>query len=51
MTNETLGRDRNEEELFIDTVSDEALEIAAGTAKEQANFTLGACSGLSVCPG
>ena len=51
MTNKTLGLDRNEDELFTDTVSDEALEIAAGTAKEQANFTLGACSGLSVCPG
>ena len=51
MTSKTLGVDRNEEELFIDTASDEALEIAAGTAKEQANFTLGACSGLSVCPG
>jgi hypothetical protein len=51
MTSKILGLDRNEEELFIDTVSDEALEIAAGTAKEQANFTLGACSGLSVCPG
>ena len=51
MTTKILGLDRNEEELFIDTVSDEALEIAAGTAKEQANFTLGACSGLSVCPG
>jgi hypothetical protein len=43
--------DRNEEDLLIDTLSDEALEIAAGTAKEKANFTLGACSGLSVCPG
>jgi len=51
MTNKTLGLDCNEEEFFIDTVSDEALEIAAGTANEQANFTLGACSGLSVCPG
>ena len=51
MTNKTLGLDRNEEELLIDSVSDAALEIAAGTAKEKANFTLGACSGLSVCPG
>jgi hypothetical protein len=32
-------------------VSDEVLEIAAGTAKEKANFTLGACTGLSECPG
>ncbi len=43
--------DRTEEELFINLVSDEALEIAAGSTKEKANFTLGACSGLSVCPG
>ena len=50
MTTKTiLGR--SEEELFINNVSDEALEIAAGSAKEKANFTLGACSGLSVCPG
>ena len=50
MTTKTI-LDRSEEELFIDNVSDEALEIAAGSAKEKANFTLGACSGLSVCPG
>jgi len=31
-------------------VCDEALEIAAGPAKENANFTLGACTGLSECP-
>jgi len=51
MTDKTFGFDRNEEELLIGGVSDEALEIAAGTAKEKANFTLGSCSGLSVCPG
>jgi hypothetical protein len=51
MIDKTLGLDRNEEELLISGVSDESLEIAAGTAKEKANFTLGACSGLSVCPG
>ncbi|HEV8423401.1 MAG TPA: hypothetical protein VGQ40_08655 [Chthoniobacterales bacterium] len=50
MTTKTI-LDRCEEELFINNVSDEALEIAAGSAKEKANFTLGACSGLSVCPG
>jgi methylase of polypeptide subunit release factors len=32
-------------------VSDEALELAASTVKEKANFTLGACTGLSECPG
>jgi len=36
-----------EEEILSFEVSDEALENAAGS--EQA-FTLGACSGLSVCP-
>jgi hypothetical protein len=36
-----------EEEILSFEVSDEALESAAGS--EQA-FTLGACSGLSVCP-
>ena len=50
MTTKTI-LDRSEEELFINNPSDEALEIAAGSAKEKANFTLGACSGLSVCPG
>ena len=50
MTTKTI-LDRSEEELFINNVSEEALEIAAGSAKEKANFTLGACSGLSVCPG
>ena len=51
MIDKTLGLDRNEVELLISGVSDESLEIAAGTAKEKANFTLGACSGLSECPG
>jgi hypothetical protein len=41
--------DANEDELFILHVSDEALEAAGG--EEQANFTLGSCTGLSVCPG
>ena len=43
--------DQNEENLLTYEVSDEALEIAAGTAKEKTNFTLGACTGLSECPG
>jgi hypothetical protein len=30
--------------------SDEALEIAAGVSQD-AYYTLGACTGLSVCPG
>lgn len=51
MKNITVGHERTEEEIFDFEVSDEALEIAAGSTKEKANFTLGACSGLSVCPG
>jgi len=41
--------EQTEEEILAFEVSDEALEIAAGT--EKANFTLGACTGLSVCDG
>jgi hypothetical protein len=47
----TTGLEKIEDEILAFEVSDEALEIAAGSAKEKANFTLGACSGLSVCPG
>ena len=50
MTNITMGLEKTEEEILAFEVSDEALEIAAGT-KEKANFTLGACTGLSVCDG
>ena len=39
------------EEILAFEVSDEALEIAAGMTKEKADFTLGACTGLSVCDG
>jgi hypothetical protein len=34
---------------FETAASDEALEIAAGAGRENA-YTLGACTGLSVCP-
>jgi len=51
MKNITVEREHTEEEILAFEVSDEALEIAAGSTKERANFTLGACSGLSVCPG
>jgi hypothetical protein len=51
MNNKTIGLDQTEEELLISGISDEALEIATSTSKEKTNFTLGACSGLSVCPG
>ena len=50
MTETTLGLEQTEQEVLAFEVSDEALETAAGTAIEKAYFTLGACSGLSVCP-
>ena len=42
---------QTDEEIVAYEVTDEALEIAAGTMSDQANFTLGACTGLSECPG
>ena len=51
MTNITMGLEKTEGEILAFEVTDEALEIAAGTAKEKANFTLGACTGLSEWPG
>ncbi|MFY9601873.1 MAG: hypothetical protein WB540_18670 [Pseudolabrys sp.] len=51
MTNITMGLGKTKEEILVFKVSDEALEIAAGSAKDKANFTLGACTGLSECPG
>ena len=47
----TIGLEKTEKEILAFEVSDEALEIAAGTAEEKAGFTLGACTGLSVCDG
>jgi len=51
MTNVMMGRQQADQEIFAFEVSDEALEIAAGTENEKASYTLGACTGLSVCPG
>ncbi len=50
MTDQTSEFSPNEVDFFIDGVADEALEVAAGSATETANYTLGACTGLSVCP-
>lgn len=48
----TNGLDLSEEEILTYEVSDEALETAAGMGKEKAGaWTLGACTGISVCPG
>jgi hypothetical protein len=50
MTNITIGLEHTEEEIILAfEASDDALEIAAGS--EKVNFTLGACTGLSECPG
>jgi len=51
MTSVTMGLEKTEQEMLAFEVADEVLEIASGTAKERANFTLGACTGLSECPG
>ena len=51
MTNVMMGRQQADQEIFAFDVSDEALEIVAGTENEKASYTLGACTGLSVCPG
>ena len=43
--------DQTEEEVLTFQVSDEALEAAAGSVKENAGaFTLAFCSGLDTCP-
>lgn len=52
MTKTTIGLEQTEQEILAFDVSDEALEAAAGTVRENAaNYTLAACTGLSVCPG
>jgi hypothetical protein len=52
MTETTIGLEQIEQEILAFEVSDETLETAAGTVREKvANYTLAACSGLSVCPG
>jgi hypothetical protein len=43
--------EQTEEEILTVQVSDEALEAAAGSVKENAGaFTLAFCSGLDTCP-
>jgi hypothetical protein len=52
MNDMTIGLDQNEECLLINEISDEALETAVCTARKKAgNYTLAACTGLTVCPG
>jgi hypothetical protein len=47
--NDTSSIDQIEQEILICEVSDEALEIAAGTENVGA-YTIGDCTGLSSCP-
>jgi hypothetical protein len=49
MSETTFDIDQNHEEGFAAEFSDEALETAAAE-RSGAVFTLGACTGLSVCP-
>ena len=51
MNDMTVGLDHTEEELLVYEVSDEALENAAGTGSEKANYTLYYCTALNLCPG
>jgi hypothetical protein len=48
MTN--INTERNEESILGYEISDEALETAVGNIIA-GNYTLAACTGLSVCPG
>jgi hypothetical protein len=50
MSETTIGLDQIDEDILTYDVSDETLETAAGSEKS-ANYTLGACTGFSVCPG
>jgi hypothetical protein len=51
MDSQSVGLQESEEEVFIDRVSDEALEAAAAILKERVgSFTLSFCSGLDTCP-
>jgi hypothetical protein len=47
----TLKTEEEEEEILAFDVSDEALEIAAGTVNDKANFTFGVCTYQQIgCP-
>ena len=47
---DTTRLDQIHEEILSYEVSDEALETAAGGKEKAGNYTLGFCSGVSVCP-
>ena len=43
--------DQFEEAMITYEISDEALEIAAGTASKPGSYTLWYCTALNLCPG
>jgi hypothetical protein len=52
MNDRTTGLNKNEEDALIHKISDESLENAVCTGNGKAgNFTLSACTALTVCPG
>jgi hypothetical protein len=51
MTDTVLRVDQIEEDILGVEVSDEALETAASKNEMAGQYTLGACTGISVCPG
>ena len=45
------GFEQGDEEIFASDISDESLEIAAGSGADQAGiYTLGSCTGYYSCP-
>jgi hypothetical protein len=45
-------RERIKEFMFVESISDEALEAAAGTGSDRAaKYTLFYCTALDLCPG
>lgn len=45
------GFEQGDEEIFAYDISDESLEIAAGSGADQAGiYTLGSCTGYYSCP-
>jgi hypothetical protein len=50
MTEPVIESNENREEVLTYDISDEALDRAVGDIVA-GNYTLGACTGLAVCPG
>jgi len=50
MSDKMIGLEQIDEEILSYDVSDEALENAASTGEKAVYYTLGFCTGMSVCP-